>query len=338
MKKITALLLIIVSLYGCEKIFFDNSKSSDDPTTNFEYLWNQVNEKYSLFDVKEVDWNEIHTRYAAKINSEMSNEDLFRVLGDMLIELKDGHVNLISDFNISHYNIEKLGQDNFDWRIVKDNYLPYNYIVTGPFVHDFVVGLDKKVGYIRFSEFSGMVTDTNLSYVLDRYKYTDGIILDIRENGGGTPTDMFSILSRFITKETKLYTSYLKNGPGKNDFEEGIDAILKPSDKTKYLNKVYVLTDRSTYSAGSFFALSTLAIDNVFLMGDKTGGGLGGPNGGQLPNGWRYRFSVTKTLDLQGQNFENGVPPDFSVKKDWTVLDRDEVIDQAILKILLNGK
>ena len=46
------------------------------------------------------------------------------------------------------------------------------------------------------------------------------------------------------------------------------------------------------------FALSTTAYDNMFCVGDTTGGGLGMPNGGELPNGWRYRFSVTRTLGI----------------------------------------
>lgn len=338
MKRTIAFFMVIILLSSCEKIFFDNTKASADPSTNFEYLWKQVNEKYSLFDVKGIDWDEIHARYAAKISSNMSNEDLFRVMGDMLLELKDGHVNLFSEFNISHFNIYQLGPDNFEWRTVKQYYLPSDYIVSGPFAHDFVLNTNQRVGYIRFPEFSGQVTDTNLSYVLDRYRFTDGLILDIRENGGGTPIDMFKILSRFVTSDTKLYTSFLKNGPGRNDFDQGTEAIVKPYDKTKYLNKVYVLTDRSTYSAGTFFALSTLALDQVILVGDTTGGGLGGPNGGQLPNGWNYRFSVSKTLDLHGNNYENGVPPDIYATFDWNNLTHDEVIDRVLQEILQGGK
>jgi C-terminal processing protease CtpA/Prc len=72
------------------------------------------------------------------------------------------------------------------------------------------------------------------------------------------------------------------------------------------------------------------------VMGDTTGGGLGLPNGGQLPNGWTYRFSITKTLDPQGNNYENGIPPD--VVKILTAEDRisgrDTVIEAAVDLIL----
>jgi C-terminal processing protease CtpA/Prc len=71
---------------------------------------------------------------------------------------------------------------------------------------------------------------------------------------------------------------------------------------------------------------------NMTVMGDTTGGGLGLPNGGQLPNGWTYRFSITRTLDPQGNNFENGVPPDIvSIMTDEERVNGvDKVIEDAI--------
>ena len=69
-------------------------------------------------------------------------------------------------------------------------------------------------------------------------------------------------------------------------------------------------------------------------MGDITGGGLGAPNGGELPNGWEYRFSITQTLDLDGNNFENGVPPDIEAFIDFDDRTKDEVIERALLELL----
>lgn len=78
-----------------------------------------------------------------------------------------------------------------------------------------------------------------------------------------------------------------------------------------------------------------MAYSNMYRMGDTTGGGLGLPNGGELPNGWKYRFSVTRTLAIDGKNYENGVPPDFTVILDptATAAGRDNVIDSAVALI-----
>ena len=105
-----------------------------------------------------------------------------------------------------------------------------------------------------------------------------------------------------------------------------------------YSNPVLVLTDRGCFSAASTFAVATLAYDNIRLMGDTTGGGMGLPAMGALPNGWRYRLSVTRTLALDGRNYENGVPPDILLKfnpQTAATLGRDNIIDSACAIIQL---
>ena len=76
-----------------------------------------------------------------------------------------------------------------------------------------------------------------------------------------------------------------------------------------------------------------MAYDNIKLFGDYTGGGLGMPNGGALPNGWTYRFSVSRTLTKDGEHpeYENGVPPDVHVLLDpaLTAQGIDNIIETA---------
>ena len=102
-----------------------------------------------------------------------------------------------------------------------------------------------------------------------------------------------------------------------------------------YDGEVIVLIDRGSFSATSFFALGAMALPNFSLMGDTSGGGLGAPTGGQLPNGWTYRFSITRTLTPDGQNYENGVPPDFQViiSQVDKLQGRDTVIEEAIKQL-----
>jgi hypothetical protein len=331
----TFLLFAIACLcaVSCEKLFFRKSKASKNPQANFEYLWKQCSEKYSYFDVKGIDWDAVHDEYAAQIHDGMSEDELFSVLGAMMNELRDDHSNLISPFNVSIFKTDHLGQDNFDFRLIEDHYLPENYYISGPFIHDFIRGTDERIGYIRFGSFSGNISAENLDFALDRYSGTDGIILDLRENGGGAVLDVFELLGRFVPQRTLLYYSRIKNGPGRNDFSEAEAAYVEPKG-TYYGKKVIVLIDRGTFSAGSFTALGIRAIPTMTLLGDTTGGGLGLPNGGQLPNGWNYRFSVSQALDLNGDpQFENGVPPHITTLMDWTTPDTDELIERAITEI-----
>jgi hypothetical protein len=331
MKKILSLIILSMFLFSCEKLFFDKEISSKSPQVNFDYLWQKCYENYSFFEYKNIDWHEVKIRYQSKIDKSMSNEELFTVLADMLRELRDAHTNLYSNLNISFFPIQKLGPDNFEWRTITDNYLPSNYQITGPFRHDYIK--NHQIGYIRYASFMGEISDAQLDYILKRYANTDGLIIDIRENGGGAAANVFKLLSRFIDDKTLVYFSRYKNGPEPNNFSDFIPAYIEPSEKTRYLNKVMLLTDRSTYSAGSFTTLAAKAINNITIIGDTTGGGLGIPNGGQIPNGWTYRFSVSQAVDLNQNNYEDGVPPDIISYFDWSNLNIDEVIERAIQEI-----
>ena len=66
----------------------------NDPEGNFDQLWKIIDEKYCFLDYKDIDWDAIGTEYRSRLYPEMSNQELFGVLNDMLYELKDGHVNL----------------------------------------------------------------------------------------------------------------------------------------------------------------------------------------------------------------------------------------------------
>ncbi|MBK9488702.1 MAG: S41 family peptidase [Haliscomenobacter sp.] len=314
-------------LVSCETLIFDQ-EATDNPRENFDYLWRQCNEKYSFFEYKKIDWQAMNAKYAAQIKDKMTSDELFKVLFSMLNELQDGHVNLISPFRQSRFDFDLLGPENIDLRVVRENYLKNDYIITGPFQHN-VVGADKKIAYVRYNSFEDRVAPAHVAYILSYYRNTQGLILDIRQNGGGSAANIFKILNQLVSEKTLLYNSFLKSGPGKDDFAGPQPAYAEPDEnRFKYGKKIAVLIDRGTFSAASFFALGAREVDNMIVIGDKSGGGLGLPNGGQMPNGWTYRFSISQTLSPAGENFENGVPPDIQVI--LTKSDRDRGVDTVI--------
>ncbi|MCK5816473.1 MAG: S41 family peptidase [Candidatus Marinimicrobia bacterium] len=332
MKKILYIfgLIGLILTVSCENIAFSPEPVSD-PISTFEYLWDKVDQQYAYFDVKNVDWDDIYLEYGSKIHTDLSDDSLFFYLGAMLNELEDGHVNLFSEFNISRFDISKLGPKNIDYRFIQDNYLGTDYYSTGPFRHDFIA--DGQVAYVRYSSFSDLFSNENLLYVFDRYKETDGMILDMRQNGGGYMLNIFKLLSHFTLSEDVLYTTCIKSGSGHNDFTENEEFYSTAYDTVLHYTKpIAVLIDRGSYSATSMFSLATLELDNMFLVGDTTGGGLGMPNGGQLPNGWTYRFSITRTLTLDSLNYENGIPPDYYAILDSSDMQQgyDTVIETAL--------
>lgn len=336
MKKYLILLIILgLTIFSsCERLFFEK-EIDKNPVTTFDYLWNEVNTKYAFLEYKKINWDSIYNVYRPHVSNDINDDSLFNVMARMLNELRDGHVNLKSAFNISRYDSFYIGRDNIDFQLIREKYLGDDYLITGPFKHNYIH--NKKIGYILYNSFSSsMIKDFEINYILNKYKNTKGLIIDIRQNGGGYISNVFKLLSIFTDKEKKIYEPRIKSGPGKNDFSLLEEVKVEPRKGDKYLKKVAILTDRGSYSASSFFSLGAKAFDNFFVVGDTTGGGLGLPNGGQLPNGWTYRFSITQTIAIDGQNYENGVPPDFTIilNKDSVSNKVDNVIEFAVRKIL----
>lgn len=326
--------LICLSFASCEKAFMESDYPTD-AVSSFEYLWNRVDQQYSFFDVKGVDWNVVHDTYRPMVYEGMSDDSLFRVCAAMLNTLQDGHTNLVSGFDTSmndsvYYRMN--ANKNINESVVLLNYLTVNHHQIEGFHHNAI--RNGKVAYIRYSSFANMISEDAMKYLVKQYEDCDGMIIDVRQNTGGYISCVPTMLSIFDNHGQPLYTTQVKSGPGHNDFTEMQTVMAADSSvlgKDYYNKPVAMLIDRGTFSATSFLSICTQGYDNIKLFGDYSGGGLGLPNGGQMPNGWFYRFSISRTIAIDGGNYENGVPPDVRVILDpaCTAQGVDNVIEAA---------
>ncbi len=334
--KLILLVSAILLCTGCEKIFWHDEDAS--AVSTFEYLWHQVDERYSLFDVKDVDWQAVYDSLRPQIYDGMSNDSLFAVLHKMLNTLDDGHVDLWGNSDISSSEalyLQRYGNGNFDLNTVALTYLRSDHHTTGGMAYNTIA--NGKVLYIRYGSFSNSATTSQFQTIINRYPDIDGIIFDIRQNGGGLIQNEWNLMALLPDKHQLLYNSQIKSGPKHDDFTAPT-AVYAPKNGSRepFYKPFVLLTDRGCYSAASSFALCLKSYDNVTVMGDTTGGGLAVPAGGALPNGWYYRFGVTRIIAPDGINYENGVPPDRVVKLDpaATAIHRDNIIDSAVTRVL----
>jgi C-terminal processing protease CtpA/Prc len=328
MKYIVSILILSIILASCEAFLFESNKASTDPLVNFDYLWNEIDKKYSYFELKNINWDEVGERYRAELSEDSDEEELFSVLAAMMNELRDDHSNLVAPFNVSRYNLMLKKPANYNKRTIDEYYLE-NSKSTGVLKHGSLAG--GQIAYVRYGSFSDVFSSNQLDYVLKHYQNTKGLILDVRENGGGYLSNVPALLERFALDPQLVGYFITRNGEKHTDFSEPKEFHVESGDGLQYFAPVVVLTDRGSYSATTFFSVAAKALHNITLIGDTTGGGGGMPNGGQLPNGWTYRFSVTQLLDTAMNNFaEDGVPPDIAVLYDWDDISRDEILDTAI--------
>ena len=302
---------------------------TNDPIGNFDQLWKIIDERYCFLDYKGIDWKKIGERKRKFIEPEMDDRDLFQVLSDMLYELQDGHVNLTSTDNQTHFDFWLDSPRNFSEATIESNYyLGQNYQQTAGFKYKI---LNDKVGYIYYEKFSEGIDNNDLDRVFSYFSNCKGLIIDVRQNSGGNATNSAKIASRFTEK--KILTGYIchKTGPGHNDFSEPYAIYLEPAKGIRWQKKVAVLTNRHSYSATNDFVNHMRCLPNVTIVGDKTGGGSGMPFSSELPNGWTIRFSASPHFDKNMNHIEWGIDPD--VKVDINYKDEvngfDTIIEEA---------
>lgn len=324
------LLLVGILFSACEKA----DKYNPSPRDNFEALWQILDENYCFFEFKDIDWDEVHDRYSVQINETMSQYDLFEVLGKMLAELKDGHTNLFSSFDVARY--WAWNEDypaNFNAEIQK-NYLGTDYKIAGGLKYKRLS--NDQVGYVYYGNFSSGVGESNLDNMFIHFKDCRGLILDVRNNGGGAMSNSDRITQRFL--EEKILTGYVtyKTGNGHTDFSSPYPLYLSPSDRLRWTKPVIVLTNRQCYSATNNLVSIMRLLPHVTVMGDCTGGGSGFPFSSELPIGWGIRFSACPILDADKKHTEFGIEPDekVSMTEEDMKKGKDTIIEAAIGHIL----
>ena len=289
----------------------DDSEYADSPEGNFDALWRIIDEHYCYFTYKQqqygLDWNEIYSKYRVRVSPDLMPDNLFEILSDMLGELRDGHVNLTSSSDVARY-----------WSWHED--FPANYSDTLQRRYhgtDYKIAagikyriLDDNVGYIRYSSFNAGVGEGNLDAVLMELMFCRGLIIDIRDNGGGYLSYAEKLAARFFTEPTLVGYICHKTGKGHDDFSAREEQWISPSAHVRWHKPVCVLTNRSVYSAANEFVKYMSVLPLVTIVGDRTGGGGGMPMSSQLPNGWIVRYSAVPSYDSQGNDIEFGISPD----------------------------
>ena len=200
--------------------------------------------------------------------------------------------------------------------------------------------LSGNVAYLAVNEFED---DSGLKTLLDHLpeiQSAKGLIVDVRQNGGGNSQNGISILQVLASKPFSwelerspkyiaVYRAY-NLSPG----WEVMDQTMFQPDPQHHLGlPVAVLTSGATFSSAEDFVAIFEAMHRGVIIGEPTGGSTGQPFTFKLPGGGSARICTKETRTPDG-NFYMGIGIQPQVVMRPSIADirsgKDPIVEKAV--------
>ncbi len=294
----------------------------------FDQLWRDIDLHYSFFDLKKINWDSLGAVYRPRALAASTELGFADVVTDMLAGLHDQHVFLFAE-----------GQTFMTTGTTPTIFYPERttakYVAqtrqspTGKLTYGMASG---NVGYIRILTFEREWPTSEFDDALTAMSGATSLIIDVRDNGGGSAALAAEIAGRFASSATTYARVRYRNGPAHSDFGAFIDRVVVPAGR-RFSGNVCVLTNRRSLSASEDFVLSMKAAARATIVGDSTGGASGSPIVRELPNGWTYQYPEWIEYTLENRTYENvGLAPDVVVSA--TFADVQRGVDAQLARAL----
>ncbi len=194
--------------------------------------------------------------------------------------------------------------------------------------------------YVALNSFGSDRVIRQFDDIFDKIRQAKGLVLDVRENGGGSSSNGYAIIGRLIKEpltasvwKTRQYMPAYQAWGEKEKWYTGKPSWVHPRGNNPYLGPVVVLIGPGTVSAAEDFLLPLRTGKRAALIGQKTAGTTGQPLMVDLPGGRRARICAKRDSYPDGTEFVGvGVIPDIEVnptREDITV-GRDAALAKAI--------
>lgn len=229
---------------------------------------------------------------------------------------------IIGDYLVQDEDVKSNETETLIWSKTPDN---FGYLNVES------MDLDKIIEEGETQAEKLVLLDLQLAMIFSDLNDTQGLMIDVRLNGGGNDFVSQKIMSYLIDNKMHAYSKQVRLGDARTTLQK---VEINPQEKTSYLKPIALLTSANTSSAAEAFSVAMRARDNAALIGQSTGGGLSDILFKSLPHGLQYGISNEIYISHDGLEFEGeGVPvniaqPFFTLEQRQE--NKDLIIEAAI--------
>lgn len=155
------------------------------------------------------------------------------------------------------------------------------------------------------------IAEAAISDALKDLEDTDGLIIDVRVNGGGQDQVALTFVRHFMSQSQVVYSKSAGRGAWATSIK---DVVLDPQTDNIYLKPTAVLVSGGTASAAELFTVAMASLPQVTVIGERTAGEFSDILVKRLTSDIAFGISNEIYLDTQGNNYEGvGIPTDIVV-------------------------
>lgn len=341
-----ALVSSLTLVSACELLVM-RPDAATDPLSVFDEYARLVTEKWALEAVKGVDMQALIVEARADVSDNSSPRELYDAMNTLALAMQEPHTKIrapdvlgepgdIYDRTAGYPKAYSFGVDDL-YYTADVNPDSATFEPDSSFTNRYGTFVDQpSIGFVRISAFVVVPSDETMDDMMATFVDTDGVVLDVRANLGGSRTAASKIAAYFTDRDVEFGTDWLKTGPGENDYTPTNMVLAASGTENAYTDKpVIILQDRIAFSSGSLFTLMLRSLPHVTTLGVTDGGGTGEIMDGYLANGWLWKMSTSNLIGLDGKPTDNGGEPDIHVEIDEDLAsERDTVIERAWQEIL----
>ena len=211
-----------------------------------------------------------------------------------------------------------------------------------PFVLEMLPG---NIAHVQLNTFGSPEAADQFEARFEDISSADGLILDVRNNGGGNSGVGYRVLCTLTDAEsiptsswrTRLYRPAYRAWGQSESTEGDPTGRWGCNDTRHYAGPVAILTSPRTFSAAEDFAVAFDLMEAGPIVGEPTGGSTGQPLFFRLPGGGSGRVTSKRDAYPDGRDFVGtGVLPDVTVTP--TVADvragEDGILEAAVASLV----